>query len=102
MGYFSWAIRYVHAQYIVSSLFSSVRFTYCDLICSFIHSVGGATLILSIAGFCWAITQWAPFALASLFNFLIRALSYHLHLDRRANPFIIRSASLYPQRQRRR
>ena len=34
-------------------------------ITSFIDSVTGATLILTVAGLCWAITQWAPFALVS-------------------------------------
>jgi hypothetical protein len=26
-------------------------------------TVSGATLVLSVTGFCWAISQWAPFAL---------------------------------------
>ena len=30
---------------------------------SFTHSVWGSTLIITITGFSWAITQWAPFSL---------------------------------------
>ncbi|KIJ37094.1 hypothetical protein M422DRAFT_69504 [Sphaerobolus stellatus SS14] len=38
-------------------------FSVCMLSTFFIDSVIGATLILTVAGFCWAITTWAPFAL---------------------------------------
>ncbi|PPQ81361.1 hypothetical protein CVT25_015468 [Psilocybe cyanescens] len=31
--------------------------------CSFTHSVWGSTFIITITGFSWAITQWAPFSL---------------------------------------
>ncbi|PPQ68885.1 hypothetical protein CVT25_009008 [Psilocybe cyanescens] len=31
--------------------------------CSFTHSVWGSTFIITVTGFSWAITQWAPFSL---------------------------------------
>jgi solute carrier family 45, member 1/2/4 len=37
----------------------------------FVGSVSGATIIISITGFSWGITQWAPFALVGLL--------FHLH-----------------------
>lgn len=30
-------------------------------------SVAGASFVIAAAGFCWAVTNWAPFALVSLF-----------------------------------
>ena len=34
---------------------------------SFTHSVWGSTFIITVTGFSWAITQWAPFSLVRLF-----------------------------------
>jgi len=42
---------------------SHFLFALCMLATFFTSTVSGATLILSVTGFCWAITQWAPFAL---------------------------------------
>ena len=35
---------------------------------SFTKSVTGATIIITITGFSWAVTQWAPFALVGGFE----------------------------------
>jgi solute carrier family 45 protein 1/2/4 len=43
--------------------FSLFIFTFCMAATFVVSSVGGATFIMSVTGFCWAIAQWAPFAL---------------------------------------
>ncbi|KAG1752015.1 major facilitator superfamily domain-containing protein [Suillus lakei] len=43
--------------------FSLFIFVFCMAATFFVSSVGGATFIMSVTGFCWAIAQWAPFTL---------------------------------------
>ncbi|KAJ2923915.1 hypothetical protein H1R20_g13179, partial [Candolleomyces eurysporus] len=42
---------------------SHVIFAGCMFATFFVHSVWGATILITITGFSWAITQWAPFSL---------------------------------------
>ncbi|KAF8963511.1 major facilitator superfamily domain-containing protein [Flammula alnicola] len=42
---------------------SHLVFASCMLATFFTHSVWGSTLIITVTGFSWAITQWAPFSL---------------------------------------
>lgn len=42
-----------------------------DILLSFTDSVFGATLLVTITGFSWAITQWAPFSLVRNDLFLL-------------------------------
>lgn len=39
----------------------------CVLVGRFVPSVGSVTLVVSITGFSWAVSQWAPFSLVRLF-----------------------------------
>ncbi|KAG6329987.1 hypothetical protein ID866_9101, partial [Astraeus odoratus] len=48
--------------------FSHGLFAVCMGATYFTTSVSGATFLVSLAGVCWAITLWAPFALVSLFT----------------------------------
>ncbi|KAG2126871.1 major facilitator superfamily domain-containing protein [Suillus bovinus] len=43
--------------------FSLLVFALCMAATFVVSSVGGATFIMSVTGFCWAIVQWAPFTL---------------------------------------
>ncbi|OAX38849.1 MFS general substrate transporter [Rhizopogon vinicolor AM-OR11-026] len=43
--------------------FSHFLFVLCMAGTFVVSSVGSATFIMSVTGFCWAITQWAPFSL---------------------------------------
>ncbi|KAG2033329.1 major facilitator superfamily domain-containing protein [Suillus americanus] len=43
--------------------FSLFIFAFCMAATFIVSSVGGATFIMSVTGFCWAIAQWAPFTL---------------------------------------
>ncbi|KAG2131037.1 major facilitator superfamily domain-containing protein [Suillus clintonianus] len=43
--------------------FSLFIFAFCMAATFVVSSVGGATSIMSVTGFCWAISQWAPFSL---------------------------------------
>lgn len=43
--------------------FSLFVFALCMAATFIVSSVGGATFIMSVTGFCWAIVQWAPFTL---------------------------------------
>ncbi|KAG1855651.1 major facilitator superfamily domain-containing protein [Suillus subalutaceus] len=43
--------------------FSLFIFAFCMAATFVVSSVGGATFIMSVTGFCWAIAQWAPFTL---------------------------------------
>ena len=36
----------------------------------FMSSVGGATFVIAVTGFSWAVTVWAPFSLVSIFHFI--------------------------------
>ncbi|KAJ2914560.1 hypothetical protein MD484_g5815, partial [Candolleomyces efflorescens] len=42
---------------------SHLIFAGCMFATFFVHSVSGATILITITGFSWAITQWAPFSL---------------------------------------
>ncbi|KAG1726429.1 major facilitator superfamily domain-containing protein [Suillus paluster] len=42
---------------------SHFMFAFCMAATFVVSSVSGATFIMSVTGFCWAITQWAPFSL---------------------------------------
>ncbi|KAG2007431.1 sucrose transporter [Coprinopsis cinerea AmutBmut pab1-1] len=43
--------------------FSHLIFALCMFATFFTHSLAGATALIAITGFSWAVTQWAPFAL---------------------------------------
>ncbi|KAF8552273.1 MFS general substrate transporter [Imleria badia] len=45
--------------------FSHLIFASCMAATFVTSTVSGATLIIAVTGFCWAMTQWAPFALLS-------------------------------------
>lgn len=46
---------------------------------SFTSSVYGATLLITITGFAWAIATWAPFSLVSQANFITMGLCSHVY-----------------------
>lgn len=46
-------------------LLSHLSFALCMLSTFFISSIGGATTLVGVVGFSWALTLWAPFALIS-------------------------------------
>ncbi|KIK91394.1 hypothetical protein PAXRUDRAFT_34952 [Paxillus rubicundulus Ve08.2h10] len=54
-----------HVRIHLTSLWavSHLIFASCMAATFLTSSVSGATFIISVTGFCWAITQWAPFAL---------------------------------------
>ncbi|KAF5324984.1 hypothetical protein D9619_009553 [Psilocybe cf. subviscida] len=65
----SWWARITHVprgmQLHLSTLWavSHLVFSMCMMATFFTHSVWGATLIITVTGFSWAVTQWAPFSL---------------------------------------
>lgn len=57
-----WSER-VQVHLVTLWAFSLLTFAFCMAATFVVSSVGGATFIMSVTGFCWAIAQWAPFTL---------------------------------------
>ena len=68
----------------VSCLFNyPVLFIGC-LFYSFTHTVWGSTFIITVTGFSWAITQWAPFSLVSRHRHMVYLVLNLFSLARRS------------------
>lgn len=70
VGFFACGVRVVHVCNLVSTSIAAIRPIppnsspgYLPTPHSFTTSISGATVVMTITGFCWAITQWVPFAL---------------------------------------